>query len=229
MYRIKKNIQKSKKIFLSNFVKTFFLTNLKNDSKISTMQNAFRKEEKIKSTQDWIRIESIQEKGILKINKNKYIKIIKVKPVNFNLKTQLEKESILNSYKIFLKSCNFDIQILIQSKKENLEGHFENIKNSNNAKIEKLKKYEEEYIKFLEDKNNQNKAASKNMYLIIRNNTIKENSNILEENIIQELNEKFFKIKEFLLKCGNNVSECSIEETINIIFSFLNTKKFLNI
>ena len=193
------------------------------------MQKALRKEEKIKSTQNWIPIEKIYEKGIIKINKNKYIKIMRVKPVNFNLKTQLEKEAILNSYKIFLKSCNFDIQILIQSKKEDLENHFENIKKSNKTKIEILKEYEKEYIKFLQEKNNENKAASKNMYLIIRNNFIKENSNILEENIFQDLNEKFFKIKEFLLKCGNNVSECTKEETINILFSFLNTKKFMNI
>jgi len=38
-----------------------------------------------------------------------------------------EKESILNSYKIFLKTCNFDFQILIQSNKENLDKHISNI------------------------------------------------------------------------------------------------------
>lgn len=32
-----------------------------------------------------------------------YVKLIKVIPINFNLKSDLEKESILNSYKIFLK------------------------------------------------------------------------------------------------------------------------------
>ena len=46
----------------------------------------------IKSIQKWIPIEQILEKGIIKIGKNKYIKILKVIPINFNLKTQLEKE-----------------------------------------------------------------------------------------------------------------------------------------
>ena len=78
---------------------------------------------KINSIQKWIPIEKILEKGIIKLKKNKYIKILKVNPINFNLKTQMEKESILNSYKIFLKTCNFPIQILIQSKKENLDDH----------------------------------------------------------------------------------------------------------
>lgn len=73
---------------------------------------------KINSIQKWIPIENIFERGIIKIKKNKYIKILKVIPINFNLKTQLEKETILKSFKTFLKTCNFDMQILIQSKKD---------------------------------------------------------------------------------------------------------------
>ena len=179
---------------------------------------------KINSIQKWIPIEKILEKGIIKLKKNKYIKILKVNPINFNLKTQMEKESILNSYKIFLKTCNFDIQILIQSKKEDLSNHIENIQNiSQKEKNKIIKKYSEEYIKFIKEKNNKNKSASKNIYLIIKNNS--EN---LEENIIQELNEKYFKIKDCLIRCGNVALECNKEEIKNILFSFFNLKKFLD-
>jgi len=73
------------------------------------------------------------------------------------------------------------------------------------------------------EKNNKNKSASKNIYLIIKNNS--EN---LEENIIQDLNEKYFKIKDCLTRCGNIVLECNKEETKNILFSFFNLKKFLD-
>ena len=169
-------------------------------------------------------MEKTLEKGIIKIEKNKYIKILKIIPINFNLKTQLEKETILNSYKIFLKTCNFDMQILIQSKKEDLSNHIENIQNiSQKEKNKIIKKYSEEYIKFIKEKNNKNKSASKNIYLIIKNNS--EN---LEENIIQELNEKYFKIKECLIRCGNVVQECDKEEIKKILFSFFNLKKFLD-
>ena len=178
----------------------------------------------IHSIQKLIPIEQILDKGIIKIKKNKYIKILKVIPINFNLKTQLEKESILNSYKIFLKTCNFDMQILIQSKKEDLSNHIENIQNiSQKEKNKIIKKYSEEYIKFIKEHNNKNKSASKNIYLIIKNNS--EN---LEENIIQELNEKYFKIKDCLIRCGNVVQECNKEEIKNILFSFFNLKKFLD-
>ena len=168
-------------------------------------------------------MEKILEKGIIKLKKNKYIKILKVNPINFNLKTQMEKESILNSYKIFLKTCNFDMQILIQSKKEDLSNHIENIQDiSQKEKNKIIKKYSEEYIKFIKEKNNKNKSASKNIYLIIKNN-----SDNLEENIIQELNEKYFKIKDNLLRCGNLILECDKNEIKKILFSFFNTKIFL--
>ena len=65
---------------------------------------------KEKTSQDWIPIEEIFENGIIKINKNKYIKILKIIPINYNLKSDLEKSSILNSYKILLKTCNFNFQ-----------------------------------------------------------------------------------------------------------------------
>ena len=73
---------------------------------------------KIKTVQQWIPIENIYENGIIKTNKNKYVKILKINPINYNLKSDLEKKTILNSYKIFLKTCNFNIQILVQSNKD---------------------------------------------------------------------------------------------------------------
>ena len=57
--------------------------------------------------------------GFVKLKNNKIIKILKVNPINYNLKSDLEKESILNSYKIFLKTCNFNIQIRTNNTSKN--------------------------------------------------------------------------------------------------------------
>ena len=65
---------------------------------------------------------------MVEIENNAYIKILEVTPINYNLKSDLEKEAILNSYKIFFKTCHFDIQILIQSNKEDLSHHISKIK-----------------------------------------------------------------------------------------------------
>ncbi len=178
-----------------------------------------QKDKKI-SMQEWLPFECILEKGIVKMKNNEYIKVIKVIPINYNLKSNLEKEGILNSYKTLLKTCNFDIQILIQSNKEDLTKHISKInqivKKETNLNLFKIS---EKYIEFIKRLNNEKKSSSKNFYIVIK--TINN-----EEISITELNEKFFKIKECLSRCGNLVAEIqSKEELKRILFTFFNTRK----
>lgn len=180
------------------------------------------------SVQDWIPIDKIYENGIIKINKNRYIKILKITPINYNLKSDLEKKTILSSYKILLKTYNFNIQILIQSNKEDLSQHIINIeRNIQKKENQYLKKLSENYINFIQKLNYSKNSATKDFYLIISNEK-NENFNSIEI-IENDLKEKYFKIKECLSRCGNDVLEInSKKDSINIFYSILNTRKFLN-
>ena len=181
------------------------------------------------SVQEWLPIDRIYENGIIKLKNNNYIKIIKITPINFNLKSELEKEAILNSYKIFLKTCNFDLQILIQSNKEDLSKHISCVKNSTINENKKIKEISENYINYLNYLNNSRKSAIKNYYILIK----KQQKNIeinkienIEEIIFEELNEYFFKIKETLSRCGNIVLDINKKELCKkILFSFFYPKK----
>ena len=179
------------------------------------------------TTQDWIEIEKILNNGIIKLKNQKYIKIIKIDPINYNLKSNFEKETILNSYKIFLKTCNFNIQILIQSNKEDLQKNISNIKK--NLKYEKkefLSEIGKEYINYISEINSLKSSSTKDFYIIISND--EEEKNSLEEIIIEELNEKYFKIKECLLRCGNTVKNLnSKKEVEKVLYSFLNIRMYL--
>lgn len=184
---------------------------------------------KIKSVQNWIPYKQIYENGIIKLKNNYYIKILKIIPINFNLKTDFEKEQILNSYKIFLKTCNFDVQILIQSKKEDLTLNINNIHKKIINENKNIKNIAEKYISFIKKINKENQSSSKNFYMIIKN----KNNNLKIENedeiIFQELNENFFKIKESLSRCGNNVINLNNKKEIEeILESFINKRFYLN-
>lgn len=186
---------------------------------------------KEKSTQSWIPIERIFNNGIIQ-TKSKYIKILKVIPINYNLKSDLEKQAILNSYKIFLKTCHFDIQILIQSSKSNLEKNIFNIQKNIQKKENKyLKKISENYIEYINQINLNKKSSSKNFYLIISKKISNEQEyNESFEMFKNDLKEKYFKIKECLSRCGNSVFEVNTkEEVLIIINSFLNTRKEMNL
>lgn len=170
---------------------------------------------KSNSVQDWLPVEKIFDNGIIKLKNNKYIKIIKIIPINFNLKSQLEKEAVLNSYKIFLKTCNFDLQILIQSKKEDLSNNIECLRKNNY--YEEIK---EKYINYINELNNISKSANKNFFLIIKHTAEVES----KENILKNLAQDYKEIKELLYRCGNIVSEITSEKELReILFSFLNS------
>ena len=176
------------------------------------------------NAQSWIEIEKILENGIIKTKNNKYVKIIKVLPINFNLKSNFEKESILNSYKIFLKTCNFNIQILILSNKQNLEKNINNIeKNLKKENKEFLNNIGKDYIEFINEKNMEKTSASKDFYIIISNSQYSEKN--MEDLTIEELNDKYFKIKECLQRCGNETKNINNkQEAEKILYSFYNKK-----
>jgi len=176
------------------------------------------------TVKEWLPFKEIFENGIIKLKNNSLAKIIKISPINFNLKSDLEKQAILNSYKVFLKTCNFNLQILIQSNKEDLSYHFSKLKKSNKKVLS------QKYIEYLEKINKNQKSSSKNFYIILKE--FPENKKNIEQEriLIEKLNENYFKIKECLLKCGNFVKEINEKEEVEkILYSFLNTRKDLNL
>jgi len=180
----------------------------------------------IKSVQEWLPIKEFYNDGIIKLKDGTFIKILKIYPINYELKSDFEKKAILNSYKAFLKNINFDIQIIVKS---NIEDISENIK-----KIEKQKEKEislnnnfmvnifDSYINFIKNKNKEKLSSSKKFYIIINSKKFPENQ---EENILLDLKEKYFKIKDSLSRCGNGVIQIKDKEELNnIIKSFFNIK-----
>ena len=184
--------------------------------------------QEIYSVQKWLPFEKILSNGIIKINNFKFVKIIKVSSINFNLKSELEKEAILNSYKIFLKTCQFNFQILIQSNKEDLSKNISIINNQLKSENNKISEISKKYIKYINELNNKNKSSSKNFYLIIKyeNKNLNEINNI-ENYAYQELNDKYFKIRDCLSRCGNILEDInSKKEVEEILESFINKRQY---
>ena len=174
--------------------------------------------EQISAVQEWLPIDKILDKGIIQMKDASLIKIVSVSPINYNLKSDLEKEAILNSYKKMFRSCNFNLQVLIQSKKEDLTANIKLLKQNN--KYEKIKN---KYIQYITELNKAKKSSSKNFYLVIKETSSEKNNNIKLKN----LHNNYIKIKDLLSRCGNIVSEYTDDNNFTeIIFSLLNSKNF---
>jgi len=171
-----------------------------------------------KAIKTWFPIKNI-ENGIIQLKDGRFCKVLEVYPINFSLKSISEQENILYLYKNFLHTCNFDIQILVYSRKGNLDSHIakiqENMKLENNEKLISLMK---KYLEML--KNETLKSAITKRFFIVFNSDLKLN----REQAVVSLLEKSLKIKTSIERCGNVVKDFSNnnDEIIEIIYAYIN-------
>ena len=166
---------------------------------------------KINSIQSWFCIDDILENGTIITKESGRVKILKIEPINFFLRSEMEKEVVINSYKNIFKSINFDIQIIIQSTKEDLSSNIDYIKSKQTSNKQLLN----QYIEYIESLNQIKKSNNKNFYLIVKE-TSEQNS----------INEKISKIQELLERCGNRSYVVnSKEEVIKIIETFYKIRR----
>ena len=166
---------------------------------------------KINSIQSWFCIEDILENGTIITKENSRVKILKVEPINFFLRSEMEKEVVLNSYENIFKSINFDIQIIIQSTKEDLSSNIDYLKSKETFNNQLFN----HYIDYIESLNQIKKSNNKNFYIVIKESP--------EQN---QLDEKVNKIKELLERCGNQGTLInSKNELIKVIETFYKIRR----
>ncbi|MDA1061054.1 MAG: hypothetical protein O3B47_04655 [bacterium] len=89
------------------------------------------------STQNYLRISEIRDN--LVVLKNGGIRaILKTTSLNFNLKSEEEQNSIIFSYQGFINSLEFPVQILIRSKKLDIDDYIEQVKGLGDKQENKL-------------------------------------------------------------------------------------------
>lgn len=122
----------------------------------------------------YLEIDKILDSSIF--TKTRHIKILEIKPINFELKSRLEKLSLLEAYRKFLLSCNFDIQILIRSNIIDSSTMEKSVKdtysvlNSNisDHKIRSnINSLYTNYINFLQEENFNSRKSTKRYFLVL--------------------------------------------------------------
>jgi hypothetical protein len=172
-------------------------------SKSSNVSNSF---------QDWLGISKIEDGKIL-LKTQKSIRVLKVLPINFKLKSEMEQNAILIQYKNFLSNINSKIQIIISSRKTNLTNHIKKISkiSKENPKIMNSAR---DYIELIERVISEKGTITKEFFIVLPE----------AENIENEI----LKIKELLTNCGNDVDICS-KEDIKLLISCYTNKRTLNL
>jgi len=119
------------------------------------------------TTQEFLEIDQIRE-GII-ILKNKALRgILMVSSLNFALKSEEEQNAILYQFQGFLNALDFSCQILVQSRRLNITGYIEKLKELEKAQEEELLRVQTtEYRKFIESLVAQGIIMTKRFFIIV--------------------------------------------------------------
>ncbi|MCX6735035.1 MAG: hypothetical protein NTZ25_03950 [Candidatus Peregrinibacteria bacterium] len=95
------------------------------------------RDNQMNSTQAHLRIAEIRE-NVVVLKNGGMRAVLKTSSINFNLKSEEEQNSIVYAYQSFLNSLEFPIQILIRSKKLDIDNYIDGVKKIGEKQQNKL-------------------------------------------------------------------------------------------
>jgi len=135
------------------------------ESKKSKMKSA--KNNANSSTQRHLRISEITN-DILILKNGGVRAVLEVNAVNFNLKSEAEKSAIISSYQSFLNTLEHPVQIVVQSRKLELDTYLSKLNSkANDQSNELLKQQTLEYVDYIKRLLEYADIMEKKFYVVI--------------------------------------------------------------
>lgn len=135
---------------------------------METKQNKHHKV--VNPTQSFLRTKEIKQDTMI-MDDGTLRAIVAVSSTNFDLKSQSEQDALIFAYQRFLNSLDFSIQIIMQSRKMDIAGYTEKLKDIMEKQTNELLRMQTvEYIEFVNGLVETGNIMNKNFYCIISYN-----------------------------------------------------------
>jgi len=184
------------------------------------------------TTQQFLEIEEIKE-GVMILKDKSPRGILMVSSLNFALKSEEEQNATIYQFQNFLNSLDFSIQFFIQSRRLNMTGYLDRLKElEQKQENELLKVQTAEYRKFVSSLLAKGIIMTKNFFVIIPFTLIeipgmgtkkKERISILTEEQFQRAKSQLLQRMEFvalgLRRCGLQSVPLNTSELIELLWS----------
>jgi hypothetical protein len=126
------------------------------------------------STQQYLDIAEIKD-DVVVMRDGTLRAVLLVSSINFALKSEEEQEAIVSSYVGFLNNINFPVQIVIQSRKLNIEAYLEELKQKEKEQMNELLKIQtHEYVEYIKELVSMGDIMSKNFFVVIPYNPMSD-------------------------------------------------------
>ncbi|MGK2848503.1 MAG: TraC family protein [Minisyncoccota bacterium] len=126
-----------------------------------------QKQNSASSTQRYVDIEDIRD-GIVIMKSGALRAVLLVSSLNFDLKATEEQNAIIGQYQAFLNSLDFSVQILINSRRFNVEPYLNRLQDEEKRQENELLRFQiAEYKSFIKNLTEVSNIMSKYFYVVV--------------------------------------------------------------
>lgn len=119
------------------------------------------------STQQYLDIMEIRDDTVVLKNGN-LVAVLLVSSINFSLKSDEEQDAVISAYVSFLNTIDFPLQIVVQSRRLDIDNYIETLKTVEKQQTnELLRTQTQEYRRFIGDLVQMNAIMAKRFYIVI--------------------------------------------------------------
>lgn len=195
------------------------------------------------ATQQFVDVERVQS-GTVILKSGALRKILLVSGINFALKSEDDKNIILRAYQDFLNSIDFTLQIIIHSRRLNIQGYLDGLaKRKETEENELLREQIDEYSEFIKSFVEQSDIMGKSFFVVVpydptiisgkggllsglpffgkKKDTSAEDNKTLDEQI-EQLNQRADHIAVGLSGIGLRAVALNDEELIELFYNLYN-------
>ena len=141
-------------------------------------------------TQKYLDVAEVKE-DVIVLKSGALRSILDVSAINFDLKSTEEQEAIINQYQNFLNSVDFPLQILVSSRKLNMETYLNFLTDKEKGQENELLRLQiSEYRNFISQLVNVSNIMDKNFYIIVPFSPIENKEKSFFSNIGSLINPK---------------------------------------
>ncbi len=200
------------------------------------------------STQKYIDVEKVED-GAIVLKNGALRAVLLVSSINFDLKSTEEQDSIIGQYQGFLNSLDFPVEILISSRKLNIQPYLDFLESKERQQTNELLRLQiSEYRGFIKNLTEVSNIMSKSFYIIVPFSPIESKEGGFFEKISSIMNPKqvisqkkeLFEtyknqlwqrvdhISESLSGIGVNIVPLKTEEAIELLYNSYNPSTYTN-
>jgi len=186
-------------------------------------------------SQDLVPIKEVRD-GVVIMKDGSLRTVIMASSVNFALKSSDEQQSIIIQFQNFLNSLNFDVEIVIQSRKFDISPYINLLENKQKEQTNDLLKIQtKEYIQFIRTFTEQYDVMTKNFFVVIPYSPLKINAGrgmfkkkVNEDSVSNfetsrsQLEQRVSVVQQGLVRSGVRVMQLGTEELIEVYYQLFN-------